>query len=105
MEAIDLNTISNVQIFEDFRIAIAKSDLSHRTQQNYQYWISRFVTYYQHKPATALDEADVKAFLQFTVLKLRISPAKYKQAVQAINFLFENLLEKPAPGTCLTCVE
>jgi integron integrase len=69
--------------------------LSLRTERAYVAWIRRFVRYHRLRHPRDLGEAEVVAFLNHLVVERRVAPATQSQALCALLFLYEHVLERP----------
>ncbi len=88
---------SSDDLYAELRIAVQSTDLSQRTQQNYLHWAARFLSFHHQKSLEDLNQADFQAFLRFLINRLKASPARYKQALVAIRFMYLHVLQKPLP--------
>jgi hypothetical protein len=75
--------------------AIEEQHFNSRTEQNYRHWINRFIIFNNLKSPTSLSQRHVKAFFLYLATKLRVSKAKLNQARLAIDFFYEEVLQKP----------
>ncbi len=68
---------------------------SPRTERVYVAWIRRFIRYYGLRHPKDLGEAEVAAFLNYLAAERRVAPSTQTQALCALLFLYEHVLERP----------
>ncbi len=68
---------------------------SRRTERAYVGWIKRFIRYWGLKHPGELGEAEVAGFLNHLVAVRRVAPSTQMQALCALLFLYEHVLEQP----------
>lgn len=75
--------------------AIREQQLSSRTSQTYQHWISQYLAYFDLSSPVTLGEQNVKEFLRHLRKTLSLSRARMNQAKEALIFFYEKVLRKP----------
>ena len=75
--------------------AVRHQELSTRTSQTYQHWISQYLAYFDLKSPSSLSEKNVKEFLRHLGKKLTLSRARLNQAREALFFLYDQVLKTP----------
>ena len=68
---------------------------SRRTEDAYVHWIRRYIQFHQHRHPRQLAEADVNIFLTHLAVKERVAASTQNQALSAILFLYEHVLQQP----------
>lgn len=68
---------------------------SRRTQKAYLHWIARFLRHHAGRHPLAMSEPDVNEFLTDLAVKHNVAAATQNQALAAILFLYEHVLERP----------
>ncbi len=68
---------------------------SRRTEEAYIGWIRRFIEFHRHRHPRQLAEADVNRFLTHLAVKEHVAASTQNQALSAILFLYEHVLEQP----------
>lgn len=81
-------------LLEQVRTAIRRKKYSPHTEENYVYWASRFLCFLPVGASSALEEADVEAFLVDLARYWGVSEATCAQARSAVHFLFREVLGK-----------
>lgn len=84
----------NSDIFKKLQIEMRFRHYSIRTEQTYIQWVRRFLYFHRIKPVDDLAAGDVKAFLEYLAVKKQVSASTQNQALNAIVFLFGNVLKK-----------
>ena len=69
--------------------------LSPRTVRLYVSWIRRFIRHHDLRHPKDLGEGEVAAFLNYLVVERRVAPSTQTQALCALLFLYEHVLERP----------
>ncbi|MCA9265744.1 MAG: integron integrase [Planctomycetales bacterium] len=68
---------------------------SRRTEEAYVHWIRRFIEFHQHRHPRQLAEVEVNQFLTSLAVKDHVAASTQNQALSAILFLYEHVLEQP----------
>jgi integron integrase len=68
---------------------------SRRTEEAYIHWIRRFIEFQQHVHPRQLGEGDVNRFLTHLAVKEHVAASTQNQALSAILFFYEHVLEQP----------
>jgi integron integrase len=71
---------------------------SYSTEKTYMTWFRRFRIFLKDKDPEKLKERDIQDFLSYLAVEKRVSPSTQNQALNAIVFLFRNVLEKEIEG-------
>ena len=68
---------------------------SHRTEEAYIHWIRRFLLFHAQAHPRELTEGDVNRFLTHLAVKENVAASTQNQALAALLFLYEHVLEQP----------
>ncbi len=68
---------------------------SGRTEQAYVHWIRRFILFHAPTHPRELAESDVNRFLTHLAIKDNVAASTQNQALAALLFLYEHVLERP----------
>ncbi len=68
--------------------------LSYRTEQTYIGWVKRFRCFVNEKAPYELDGTEMQDFLTHLAVDKKVSPSTQNQALNALVFLFKNVLKK-----------
>lgn len=77
------------------RTAVRVRHYSIRTEQAYEQWCSRFLLFLGEKPLAASGADEVKGFLGYLAEERQVAASTQKQALNALVFLFEQVLARP----------
>lgn len=83
---------TNVKLLDQVRLAVRTRHYSHRTEKTYVGWIRRFLLFHRHRDPVAMGEEDVVHFLSSLASDRRVSASTQNQALNAILFLFRDVL-------------
>jgi integron integrase len=67
---------------------------SPRTEEAYVHWIRRFILFHEKRHPDELGELDVERFLSALATERRVSASTQNQALAALLFLYENVLDR-----------
>ncbi len=84
----------DAEILTKVREVIRSRYYSIRTEETYLNWIKRFILFYNQQDIAQLGEAEVKAFLEYLAVKRNVSPATQKQALNALIFMYREVLNR-----------
>lgn len=76
------------------REAIRLRHLSYATEKHYLHWIRRFVAFHGKRHPREMGECEIVAFLSDLAIRRNCSPGTQNQALNALVFLFRNVLGK-----------
>lgn len=77
------------------RTAIRVRHYSYRTEQAYVGWIVRFIRFHRYRHPEEMGGAEVAAFLSDLAQRRQVSAATQNQALSALLFLYNAVLERP----------
>jgi integron integrase len=75
--------------------AIRSRYYSIRTEQAYIDWIKRLILFHGKKHPAELNDEDIARFLSYLATRRNVAPSTQKQALNAINFLYKVVLDRP----------
>jgi site-specific recombinase XerD len=70
---------------------------SYRTEQQYLQWVRRYVLFHQRRHPRDLGAAEVESFLTHMAVDRRVSASTQNQALSALLFLYQMVLELELP--------
>ena len=82
-------------VLERLRAEIRLRQYSRRTEKSYLDWVRRFSTFHQGQNPAMLGGAEVKAYLEYLVLRRNVAASTQNQALNALVFLYEQVLQQP----------
>ncbi len=77
------------------RAAARVRHYSYRTEQAYVHWVRRFILFHGKRHPAEMGEAEVGAFLTHLAVSREVSASTQNQALNALVFLYEAVLERP----------
>lgn len=75
-------------------IEIRRRGYSIRTEQAYEAWVARYITYCQNRNPSELGEVEIVSFLQHLAVQRGVSASTQNQALNAIMFFYTQVLKK-----------
>ena len=83
------------RFMEIVRRCMRERRYSRRTEEAYVYWIRRFIVRFDRRHPRELGEPEVRAFLSELAVKERVAASTQNQALAALSFLYERVIERP----------
>jgi integron integrase len=77
---------------DQVRDTLRRKHYSYRTEQAYLYWIRHFIFFHNKRHPREMAEREVAAFLTHLAVKRRVSASTQNQALNAILFLYKQVL-------------
>jgi integron integrase len=84
-------------LYEVSREKMRTRHFAYRTEQAYLYWIRRYVNFHNRKHPKEMGSLDVEAFLTHLAVEGHVSASTQNQALQALLFLYRQVLEIDLP--------
>ncbi len=85
----------NDDLFAKVRDEIRSRYYSIRTEETYLNWLKKFIIFHNQQDVAQMGEVEVKAFLEYLAVKRNVSPATQKQALNALIFVYREVLNRP----------
>jgi len=82
-------------LLEDVRQNLRVRHYSTRTEKSYLYWVRQFILFNGKIHPANLAERDVAKYLSYLAQKRRVSASTQNQALNALVFLYRNVLFRP----------
>ena len=82
------------RLLDQVRQAIRTRHLSYSTEQAYTGWIKRFIFFHNKRHPAEIGEAEIGRFLSSLATERRVSASTQNQALNALLFLYHEVLEK-----------
>ena len=83
------------KLLDQMRQTIRRKGYSHRTEQAYTQWVRRFILYHHKRHPAEMGPAEIEAFLTHLAADLEVAASTQNQALQAILFLYREVLQQP----------
>ena len=85
------------RLLDQVRDAIRVRQYSLATEKVYLDWICRFILFHDKRHPAEMAKREIEAFLTYLAVKRRVSPSTQNQALQALLFLYGQVLEVESP--------
>ena len=85
------------RFIEQVRAAIRVRQYSLATERSYLQWVRRFILFHGKRHPGEMGKEQVEAFLTYLAVRRGVSPSTQNQALQALLFLYRNVLEVDLP--------
>ena len=80
------------KLLDQARIAMRQRHYSLKTEKSYVSWMKRYILFHQKRHPKDMGKVEVEAFLNHLVLQRRVSASTQAQALNAIVFLYKQVL-------------
>lgn len=87
------------RFLDQVRQVIRVKNYSYRTEQAYVAWIRRYILYHDKRHPAEMGAPEVEAFLTQLAVDRRVAPSTQNQALNALLFLYREVLKQPLPHT------
>ena len=87
-------TPARPRLLDRVREALRLRHYSPRTEEAYALWIRRFIVFHGRRHPTEMGEAEIATFLSNLAVKQRVSASTQNQALSAILFLYQVVLDR-----------
>ena len=84
--------MSEPRLLERVRNAIRVRQYSLATEKAYIGWIYRYILFHQKRHPAEMAKTEIEAFLSYLAIKREVSPSTQNQALQALLFLYRQVL-------------
>lgn len=85
----------NAEVIDSLIKVMRTGHYAYRTEQSYVDWVCRFLAYCHHQQPSKLGPAEVVSFLEFLALQRKVASSTQNQALNALVFWFDNVLDQP----------
>ncbi len=89
----DERTMSQPNLLDQVRTLAALRHLSPRTIEAYTSWIKRFILFHKKRHPSTMGAPEVYTFLAYLAQSLNVSASTQNQALNAIAFLYQQVLQ------------
>ncbi len=83
------------RLLDRVREVVRRKGYSYRTEKAYVGWIRRFILFHNKRHPLEMGPREIEAFLTHLAVDLNVSPSTQNQALQAILFLYREVLNQP----------
>jgi len=85
------------RLLDQMRDRLRTQHYSYRTEQQYLFWVRRFILFHDKRHPRQLGAGEVTAFLTHLAVDRRVAAATQSQALSAVLFLYRKVLEVDLP--------
>jgi len=89
--------MSNPRLLDRVRNAIRVRQYSMATEKAYVAWVRRFILFHGKRHPAEMKKPEIEAFLTYLAVEREVSPSTQNQALQALLFLYQHVLEVELP--------
>lgn len=83
------------RLLDTVRIALRTRHYSARTEKAYVGWIRRFILFHGRRHPNTMGEPEIGAYLSHLATAAKVSASTQNQALAALLFLYEHVLDRP----------
>ncbi len=83
------------KLLDQVRQVIRRKGYSYKTEKSYVAWIKRFILYHGKRHPRDMGPTEIEQFLTYLAVDLNVAPSTQNQALQAILFLYREVLQRP----------
>jgi Phage integrase, N-terminal SAM-like domain len=83
------------RLLDTVRMALRTRHYSARTEKAYVGWIRRFILFHGKRHPTTMGEPEIGAYLSHLATAAKVSASTQNQALAALLFLYEHVLDRP----------
>ena len=87
--------MSKKKLLDQVRDTLRRKNYAYRTEQTYVAWIKRFILFHDKRHPEEMGPAEIETYLSYLALKRKVAPSTQNQALAALQFLYEQVLELP----------
>lgn len=85
------------RLLDQLRDSIRVRQYSLATEKTYVQWVRRFILFHDKRHPAEMGKQEIEAFLTYLAVKRGVSPSTQNQALQAVLFLYRNVLQIELP--------
>lgn len=86
-----------LRLLDALRTQIRAMHYSLRTEEAYVHWVRAFIRHHGLRHPAELSRAEVEGFLAWLAAERGVAPATHNQALSALLFLYQRVLQQPLP--------
>lgn len=83
------------KLLDQVRDVIRLKHYSYRTEQNYVYWVRRYILFHNKQHPKDMGVPEIEAFLTHLAVSERVAASTQNQALSALLFLYQFVLKQP----------
>jgi integron integrase len=82
-------------ILEQLLVTLRTRRYSIRTEQSYESWVTRFISFNENREPEKLGSGEVVSFLQHLAVQRNVAESTQNQALNALVFFYDKVLKQP----------
>ncbi len=86
------------KLLDQVKIACRRLHYSPKTEKSYVFWIRQLIFFHNKRHPKDMDKRDIEAYLNHLATKRHVSGSTQAAALNAIAFLYREVLEQELPG-------
>jgi integron integrase len=86
---------SQPKLLDELRNAIRLKGYSRSTEAIYHYWCKQYILFHRKRHPNQMGHREIQEYLTWLAVSKKVSPSAQNQAISAILFLYERVLETP----------
>ncbi|NIM93054.1 MAG: integron integrase [Anaerolineales bacterium] len=90
-----MNTRKPPRFLDHVRTILRRKHYARSTEKTYANWIKRFILFHDKRHPQEMGNREVEDYLTFLALKAKVSASTQNQALNALLFLYKEVLDKP----------
>ncbi|MEM7116605.1 MAG: integron integrase [Chloroflexota bacterium] len=83
------------KLLDQVRETVRLRNYSYRTEQSYVSWVKRYILFHDKRHPLEMGKPEVEAFLKHLAVKQNVAASTQNQALSALLFLYNDVLERP----------
>lgn len=88
---------ARLRLLDQVRNHLRTLHYSYRTEQQYVFWVRRFILFHGKRHPTDMSAAEIEAFLTHLAVDRQVSASTQNQALAALLFLYQKVLQVDLP--------
>ncbi|WP_289022594.1 integron integrase [Desulfobacter postgatei] len=85
----------HAEILTQLLVALRTRNYSIRTEQSYESWVTRFISFCGNREPETLGSGEVVSFLQHLAVQRNVAESTENQALNALVFFYDKVLKQP----------
>jgi len=82
------------KLLDQVRDRLRRLNYAYSTEKSYTSWIKRFILFHDKRHPIEMGEPEIEAYLSHLAVEREVAPSTQNQALAAIMFLYEKVLDK-----------
>lgn len=83
------------KLLDQVRETLRRKNYAYRTEESYTGWIRRFILFHGKRHPREMGAAEIETYLTYLAVEREVAPSTQNQALAALQFLYQYVLQKP----------